>query len=73
MKNDEKSEPSYKDDYMYYLKNPNILANRIVEIYDNNLNAKVYNPKNRKIKLNYKMLLIKLIKMKTLINNIKTL
>ena len=50
MKNDEKSEPSYKDDYMYYIKNPNILANKIVEIYDNNLKAKVYNPKN-KVKL----------------------
>ena len=48
LKNDEKSEPSCKDDYMYYIKNPNILANKIVEIYDNNLNAKVYNPKNKK-------------------------
>ena len=47
MKNDEKSEPSYKTDYEYYIKNPNILANKIVEIYDNNLNAKVYNPKNK--------------------------
>ena len=47
MKNDEKSEPSYKDDYMYYIKNPNILADKIVEIYDNNPNAKVFNPKNR--------------------------
>ena len=49
LKNNEKSEPSYKDDYMYYIKNPNILANKIVEIYDNNLNAKVYNPKNKKL------------------------
>ena len=73
MKNDEKSEPAYKDDYMYYIKNPNILSNKIVEIYDNNLNEKVYNPKNKKIKLNYKMLLIKLIEMKILINNIKNL
>ena len=73
MKNDEKSEPSYKDDNMYYMKNPNILANKIVEIYDNNLNAKVYNPKNKKIKLNYKMLLIKLIKMKILINYLENL
>ena len=47
LKNDEKSEPSYKDDYMYYIKNPNILTNKIVEIYDNNLNAKVHNPKNK--------------------------
>ena len=47
MKNDEKSEPSYKNDYMYYIKSPNILADKIVEIYDNNTNAKVYNPKNK--------------------------
>ena len=73
MKNDEKSEPSYKNYYVYYIKNPNILYDKIVEIYDNNLNAKVYNPKNKKIKLNYKMLLIKLIEMKILINNIKNL
>ena len=55
MKKDEKSEPSYKDDCMYYIKNPNILADKIVEIYDNNTNAKVYNPKNKKsnVKLQY--------------------
>ena len=47
MKNDEKFEPSYKDDYMCYIKNPNILADKIVEIYDNNPNSKVYNPKNK--------------------------
>ena len=46
MKNDEKSEPSYKDDYMYYIKNPNILADKVVKIYDNNPNSKVYNSKN---------------------------
>ena len=48
LKNDEKSEPSYKTDYEYYIKNPNILADKIVEICNNNLNAKVYNPKNKK-------------------------
>ena len=47
MKNDETSQPSYKNDYMYYINNPNILADKIVEIYDNNPNAKVYNPKNK--------------------------
>ena len=47
MKNDEKSEPSYKSDYEYYIKNPNILADKIVEIYDNNQNASVFNPKNK--------------------------
>ena len=56
LKNDETSQPSYKNDHIYYIKNPNILADKIVEIYDNNLNAKVYNPKNKKIMLNYKML-----------------
>ena len=56
LKNDETSQPSYKNDYIYYIKDPNILADKIVEIYDNNLNAKVYNPKNKKIMLNYKML-----------------
>ena len=33
---------------IYYIKNPNILADKIVEIYDANPNAKVYNPKNKK-------------------------
>ena len=72
MKNDEKSEPSYKDNYMYYIKNPNILADKIVVIY-NNHNAKVYNPKIKKIKSNYNMSLIKLIEMKTSVDNIKNL
>ena len=47
MKNDEKSEPYYKTDYEYYIKNPNIFADKIVEIYDNNPNSEVYNPKNK--------------------------
>ena len=47
LKNDETSQPSYKNDYEYYIKNPNILADKIVEIYDNNFNSKVYNPKNK--------------------------
>ena len=51
MKNDETSQPSYKSDYMYYIKNPNILADKIVEIYDNNPNSKVYNPKYKKNKV----------------------
>ena len=48
LKNDETSQPSYTNDYIYYIKNPNILADKIVVIYDNNLNAKLYNPKNKK-------------------------
>ena len=47
LKNEETSQPSYKNDYTYYIKNPNILADKIVEIYDNNPDSKVYNPKNK--------------------------
>ena len=47
MKNDETSQPSHKNDYIYYTKIPNILADKIVEIYDNNPNSNVYNPKNK--------------------------
>ena len=45
LKNDETSQPSYKNDYTHYIENPNILADKIVKIYDNNPNAKVYTPK----------------------------
>ena len=47
LKNDETSQPSYKNNYIYYVKNPNILADKILEIYDANPDAKVYNPKNK--------------------------
>ena len=47
MKNEETSQPSYKNDYIYYIKNPNILLDKIVEIYEANPNAKVYKPKNK--------------------------
>ena len=47
LKNEETSQPSYKNDYVYYIKNPNILADKIVEIYEANPNAKPYNPKNK--------------------------
>ena len=60
LKNDEKSEPTYKTDYEYYIKYPNILVMSLT-------------PKIRINKLNYKMLLIKLIKMKKSIKNIKNL
>ena len=43
---------------MGIILNPNILADKIVEIYDNNPNFHVFNPKIRINKLNYKMLLI---------------
>ena len=54
LKNDETSQPSYKNDYEYYIKNPNILADKIEEIYNNNPNAKIYNPKNKKNKVRLK-------------------
>ena len=39
---------------MYFIKNPNILADIIVELYNNNPNANVYMPKKRsKVKLQY--------------------
>ena len=47
LKNNETSQPSYKNDCIFYIKNPNILADKIVEIYDANPNANVYNPKNK--------------------------
>ena len=47
LKNEETLQPSYKNDYMYYIKNPNILADKIVEIYKANPNAKVYTPTNK--------------------------
>ena len=52
LKNDETSQPSYKSDYEHYIKNQHILADKIVEIYNNNPNAKAYNPKN-KVRLQY--------------------
>ena len=47
LKNNETSQSSYKNDYTHCIKNPNILANKIVEIYDANPNAKVYTPTNK--------------------------
>ena len=41
-----------QNDYMYYIKNPNILTDKIVEIYNNNPNANIYIPKKKsKVKL----------------------
>ena len=47
LKNDQTSKPSFKTDYTHFIKNPNILADKIVEIYDNNSNARIYDPKNK--------------------------
>ena len=47
MKNDETSQPSYKNDYKHFIKNPNILADKIVKIYEANPNANIYNPRNK--------------------------
>ena len=49
LKNEETSQPSYKNDYIYFIKNPNILADKIAEIYNNNPDANVYNPRNKEI------------------------
>ena len=51
MKNDETLQPSYKNDYAHFIKNPNILADKIVEIYGFNPNAKVYTPTNKENKV----------------------
>ena len=47
LKNYETSQPSYKNDYIYYIKNPNILADKIVEIYNANPNDSVVYPRNK--------------------------
>ena len=47
MKNEETFQPSYKNDYIYFIKNPNILADKIVEIYNANPNASVVYPRNK--------------------------
>ena len=49
------TQPSFKNDYVYYIENPSILADLIVEIYNNNPNANVYMSK-KEIKLNCNML-----------------
>ena len=51
LKNDQTSKPSFKNDYTHFIKNPDILADKIVEIYDNNPDAKVYNPNNKENKV----------------------
>ena len=47
LKNEKTSQPSYKNDYIYYIKNLNILADKIVEIYNANPNASVVYPRNK--------------------------
>ena len=51
LKNDETSQASFKNDYMHYIENPNKLADKIVEIYGFNPNAKVYTPTNKENKV----------------------
>ena len=46
MKNNETSQLSYKTDYLYYIKNPYILADKILEIYNANPNASAIYPRN---------------------------
>ena len=73
LKNDETSQPSYKNDYTHYIKNPNILADKIVEIYDANPNAKVYTPTNKENDVKLQNVVNKINKDKKLVNNIKNL
>ena len=73
LKNNETSRPSYKNDYIYYIKNPNILADKIVEIYKANPNAKVLKPNNKENNVKLQKVVNKLMKIKTLVNNIKNL
>ena len=47
LKNQEATQPSYKNDYVYFIKNPNILADKIVEIYNANPNTSPIYPKNK--------------------------
>ena len=47
MKDDETLQPSYKNDYTNDINYPNILADKMVEIYAANPNAKVYTPTNK--------------------------
>ena len=50
----DKIKASFKNYFVYYIENPNIIADIIVEIYNNNPNANVYIPKKRsKVKLQY--------------------
>ena len=47
LKNNETSRSSYKNDYIYFIKNSNILSDKIVEIYNDNQNASPIYPKNK--------------------------
>ena len=71
LKNDETSQPSYKNDYMYYIKNPNILADKIVEIYEANPNAKVYTPTNKQNNVKLQNVVNKINKDKNIDNQYK--
>ena len=73
LKNDETSQPSFKTDYTHFMKNPNILADKIVEIYDNNPDANVYNPKNKDKPVKLQNVVNKIEKDEKLLHNIKDL
>ena len=47
LKNQEASQPFYQNDYVYFITNPNILADKIVEIYNANPNTSPIYPKNK--------------------------
>ena len=55
------------------MKKPNILADKIVEIYDNNPDANVYNPKNKDKPVKLQNVINKIEKDEKLVHNIKNL
>ena len=72
MKNDETSQPSYKNDYIYYIKNPNILADKIVEIYHTLIQMlKVYTPTNKQNNVKLQNVVNKINKDKNIDNQYK--
>ena len=73
LKNEETSQPSYQNDYIYYIKNPNILADKIVEIYNANPNASIVYPRNKQNNVKIHELVKKISNDQKLENNIKNL
>ena len=73
MKNEETTQPSYKNDYIYFIKNSNILADKIVEIYNANPNASAVYPRNKENNVKIHKLVDKINDDPKIVNNIKNL
>ena len=58
---------------IYFIKNPNILADKIVEIYNANPNASVVYPRNKQNNVKIHKLVNKINDDQKLVNNIKNL